>query len=98
MTEKKPFAIDVGKLRSREKVASASAVERVDRVAEDHGFIAREPAKRRGRLPSPRTGQLHAKVFPDVSDEIAKEATRRGVTQGVVIEEAWKLYKENNPV
>ena len=41
----------------------------------------------------PRTGQVHAKVMPDVSDEIAEEARRRGVQQGVLIEEAWALYK-----
>jgi hypothetical protein len=31
--------------------------------------------------------------MPNVSDEIAEEARRRGVTQGVIIEEAWDLYK-----
>ena len=38
-------------------------------------------------------GQVHAKVMPHVADEIANEAKRRGVQQGVLIEEAWHLYK-----
>lgn len=88
-----PFAIDVGRLRTREKDRGTQVVERADRAGEAMGFEAREPTRRRGRRPSPRTGQVHAKVLPDVSDEIADEARRRGVTQGVVIEEAWALYK-----
>jgi hypothetical protein len=31
--------------------------------------------------------------MPHVADEIAEEARRRGVQQGVLIEEAWALYK-----
>jgi hypothetical protein len=30
-----------------------------------------------------------------VADEIAEEASRRGVTQGVVIEEAWGIRAAN---
>lgn len=69
-------------------------MEKADAVGEQHGFVNREPSKRRGRQPSPRTGQVHAKVLPYVADEIAEESKRRGVTQGVVIEEAWDLYKK----
>lgn len=89
----KPFSIDLGRLKSREKDRSAAAVERVDRAGEELGFVDREPVKRRGRKPSPRTGQVHAKVLPPIADEIAAEARRRGVQQGVIIEEAWALYK-----
>ena len=89
----KPFSIDLGRLRSREKDRSPAAVERADRAGEDLGFVDREPVKRRGRKPSPRTGQVHAKVLPPVADEIAAEARRRGVQQGVILEEAWALYK-----
>jgi hypothetical protein len=36
--------------------------------------------------------------MPDVAKEIAAEARFRGVQQGVIIEEAWALYKlQNNP-
>ena len=87
----KPFSIDLGRLRSREKDRSSAAVERADRVGEELGFIDREPAKKRGRKPSPRTGQVHAKVLPPVAEEIGNEARRRGVQQGVIIEEAWDL-------
>ncbi|MBB1499150.1 chromosome partitioning protein ParB [Paracoccus sp. MC1862] len=89
----KPFSVDLGRLRSREKDRSAAAVERADRAGEDLGFIDRDPVKRRGRKPSPRTGQVHAKVLPHVAEAIAAEARRRGVQQGVVLEEAWALYQ-----
>ena len=91
MTE--PFQIDISSLRARAKDTSAQAVERADSAGEQHGFVNREPPRRRGRRPSPRTGQVHAKVMPYVADEIADEAKRRGVQQGVLIEEAWALYK-----
>lgn len=89
----KPFRVDLGRLRSREKDRSAAAVERADRAGEELGFIDRDPVKRRGRKPSPRTGQVHAKVLPHVAEAIAAEARRRGVQQGVVLEEAWALYQ-----
>ena len=94
----KPFSIDLGRLKSREKDRSAAAVERVDRAGEELGFVDREPVKRRGRKPSPRTGQVHAKVLPPIADEIAAEARRRGVQQGVIIEEAWALYKAKSGI
>lgn len=94
MSEKKPFSVDLGRLKSRAKDTSPQAIEKVDQAGEDHGFTTRQPEKRRGRKPSPRTGQVHAKVMPLVSDEIANEARRRGVQQGVIIEEAWSLYKK----
>ena len=93
MSDKPAFSIDLGRLKTRQKDISPQAIGRSDAVAEEHGFVTRESAKRRGRQPSPRTGQVHAKVMPHVSDEIAEEASRRGVTQGVLIEEAWELYK-----
>ena len=91
----KPFSIDLGRLKSREKDRSAAAVERADRAGEELGFVDRDPVKRRGRKPSPRTGQVHAKVLPPVAEEIAAEARRRGVQQGVILEEAWALYKRS---
>lgn len=94
MTETKPFAVNLGLLKSRAKDGSAPTIEKTDRAAEDHGFVSRSSEKRRGRKPSPRTGQVHAKVLPHVSEEIANEAKRRGVQQGVLIEEAWALYRE----
>lgn len=72
-------------------------LDRVDTTAAEHGFINRS-ASRGGRKRSPRTGQVHAKVLPEVSVEIANESTRRGVQQGVVIEEAWALYKRRNKI
>ena len=92
----KPFSVDLGRLKSREKDRSAAAVERADRAGEELGFVDRDPVKRRGRKPSPRTGQVHAKVLPHVAEEIAAEARRRGVQQGVVLEEAWELYRSGS--
>ena len=89
----KPFSIDLGSLKTRRKDISTEAQGRADAAGEQHGFVGREPIGRRGRRPSPRTGQVHAKVMPQVADEIAEEAKRRGVQQGVLIEEAWALYK-----
>jgi hypothetical protein len=100
MSESNPFSISLnpGKLRTKPKDTSPGTVARTDDAAEKHGFVDRSPQKRRGRKPSPRTGQVHAKVMPDVAKEIAAEARFRGVQQGVIIEEAWALYKlQNNP-
>lgn len=95
MSDDNPFSISLnpGKLRSRPKDATPASVARSDAAAEKHGFVERAPKKRRGRKPSPRTGQIHAKVMPEVSREISQEARSRGVQQGVLIEEAWALYK-----
>jgi hypothetical protein len=95
MSDPKPFSVDLGRLKSRAKDTSTQALEKTDRAGEELGFVPRSTEKRRGRKPSPRTGQVHAKVMPNVSDEIAEEARRRGVTQGVILEEAWELYKRN---
>lgn len=86
------FSIDIGSLKKRPKPGSDTTVAKTDRVAEARGFVPREPQGRRGRPKSPRTGQVHAKVMPEVASQIASEARRRGVQQGVLIEEAWMLY------
>ncbi len=96
MSEAAAFKVDIASLRSKPKGRDEQSVAAADAAAQGHGFVPREPAPvstgRRVRQKSPRTGQIHAKVLPEVSDEIASEAQRRGVTQGVVIEEAWALY------
>ena len=81
-------------LRSKPKDASEETVARSDAAGEKHGFEERAPRKKRGRKKSPRTGQVHAKVLPEVSRAISQEAKQRGVQQGVLIEEAWALYVE----
>ena len=95
MSDPNPFSIALSpkKLRSKPKDTSPQTVAKSDVAAEKHGFVERTPKKRRGRKPSPRTGQVHAKVMPDVAREISHEAAARGVQQGVLIEEAWALYK-----
>jgi len=94
MSDKPPtFSIDLARLRTRRKDTTPESLGRVDTSAEQLGFVEREPRRKRGRQPSPRTGQVHAKVMPHIADEIAEEARRRGVQQGVLIEEARALYK-----
>lgn len=89
------FALDLKKLKSATKPATEEAIAKVDAVGEERGFVDRSPRGQRGRKKSQRTGQVHAKVLPHIAAEIAEEATRRGVVQGVIIEEAWALYLEN---
>lgn len=89
------FALDLTKLKSAAKPATEQAIAKVDAVGEATGFVDRSPRGQRGRKKSLRTGQVHAKVLPNVAEEIANEATRRGVVQGVIIEEAWALYQDS---
>jgi len=79
-------------LKARPKDTTVEEVRRVDEVGEARGFVDRTPRKKPGRKPSPRTHQLHPKVFPRVGEAIAAEAERRGVTQGQLIEEMWDGY------
>jgi hypothetical protein len=98
MTDPKPFAIDIGALKRRERRDDPAALERAEAAGEKHGFVDRAPRKRGGRRPSPRTGQVHARVLPDISEAISAESRRRGVQQGVLIEEAWALYCAANGI
>lgn len=93
MSQQPVFSINLGNLKSRAKDSSAAALDRVDQAGEQLGFVPRDtPGRRGGRVPSPRTGQIHAKVLPDISDAVKLEARRRGVEQGILIEEMWALY------
>ncbi|MEZ5784646.1 MAG: chromosome partitioning protein ParB [Rhizobiaceae bacterium] len=96
MSSDRPFSIDVGALKSKPKPTTPQAVQKADSAGAKHGFVEREPKGRRGRQPSPRTGQVHAKVMPEIATAIGDEARRRGVQQGVIVEEAWALYCERH--
>lgn len=87
------FKVDLGALKRTAKPTSEAAIAKADAAGEARGFVDRSPRGKPGRKKSERTGQVHAKVMPNVSEEIAEEALRRGVVQGVIIEEAWALYK-----
>lgn len=80
-------------LKARPKDTTVEEVRRVDEVGEARGFLDRTPRKKPGRKPSPRTWQLHPKVFPKVGEAIATEAERLGITQGQLIEEMWAAYE-----
>ena len=96
--DNEPFKIELKALKTSRKYSSQSEIEAAEKAGEKLGFIDRDPKRKRGRKPSPRTGQVHAKVMPQVSIEIANEARRRGVQQGVLIEDAWLLYKKENDI
>ena len=98
MSSDDPFGIPLNPnlLRRKPKDSSEGAIRRSDAVGEKRGFEERGVRKKRGRKASPRTGQVHAKVMPEVAKQISAEARRRGVQQGVLIEEAWKLYLEKD--
>lgn len=81
-------------LKARPKETSVEEVRRVDEVGEARGFLDRTSRKKPGRKPSPRTWQLHPKVFPMVGEAIATEAERLGITQGQLIEQMWETYRE----
>ena len=65
-------------------------LDKLDEMAEKHGCYSRAPRKI-----NPRTGQIHAKVLPHVREELLAEAVRRGVQQGVILEEAVELYRKS---
>ncbi len=69
-------------LKARPKTTSVEEVRRIDDAGEALGFLDRTPRKKPGRKPSPRTHQLHPKVFPRIGEAIAREAERLGITQG----------------
>lgn len=79
-------------LKARPKDTTVEEIRRVDEVGETRGFLDRTPRKKPGRKPSPRTWQLHPKVFPKVGEAIAAEAERLGITQGQLIERLWEQY------
>lgn len=79
-------------LTARPKETDIAEVRKVDEVGEARGFVDRTPRKKPGRKPSPRTYQLHPKVFPRVGEAIAGEAERLGITQGQLIEQMWETY------
>jgi hypothetical protein len=81
-------------LKARSKQTSPEDVRRVDEVGEARGFLDRTPRKKPGRKPSPRTHQLHPKVFPEIGEAIASEAERMGITQGQLIEQMWAVYQK----
>lgn len=83
-------------LKAKPKDTTAAEVRRVDEVGEARGFLDRTPRKKPGRKPSPRTYQLHPKVFPQVGEAIAAEAERLGITQGQLIENMWEIYQRNS--
>lgn len=97
MSDKESFSIDLTQLKKKEKKFSEEILQSSDSVGISHGFIERN-IKIRGRKKSPRIGQVHAKVLPNVSEEISNEAKRRGVQQGVIIEESWDLYCIKNKI
>lgn len=84
-------------LKARPKETTVEEVRRVDDVGEARGFLDRTPRKKPGRKPSPRTYQLHPKVFPEVGEAIAAKAESLGITQGQLLEQMWEAYTASKP-
>lgn len=82
-------------LKARAKGGAVEEVRRVDEVGEAHGFLDRTARRKPGRKPSPRTYQLHPKLFPETGQAIAAEAERMGITQGQLIEQMWVVYQKS---
>jgi len=83
-------------LTARPKDTGPAEVRKVDEVGEARGFVDRTPRKKPGRKPSPRTYQLHPKVFPEVGEAIAAKAEQLGITQGQLVEKMWEAYTAEN--
>lgn len=83
-------------LKAKPKHTTVEDVRLVDEVGEARGFVDRTPRKKPGRKPSPRTYQLHPKVFPKVGEAIAAEAEKLGVTQGQLVELMWEKYERSH--
>jgi|TARA_E500000318_G_scaffold85190_3_gene81081 hypothetical protein len=85
-------------LKKREKPSEQKVAAAVDQVAEESGFVAREPVRGRrgGRPKSPRTEQIHARVLPGYGLFLADVAMEQGLTQGHILEAALKLYAEEH--
>ena len=98
MSDKPAFSIDLDQLKTHRKDSAPNTLARADAAAKQHGFIGRGGQGRRGRKPSPRIQQVRGKVLPPVADEIAAKSQRQGVQQGVIIEEAWALYKAKSGI
>lgn len=81
---------------SSPKATSPEEVRRVDEVGEAKVVLNRTLRKKPGRKSSPRTHQLHPKVFPKIGEAIAAEAERLGLTQGQLVEQMWSLYQANS--
>ena len=80
-------------LAARPKSVSPDDLRLADEVGEARGFLDRTPRKKPGRKASPRTYQLHPKVFPETGEAIAAAAERLGITQGQLIERMWDDYR-----
>jgi hypothetical protein len=81
-------------LKAKPKPASAEEIRRAEEAGEARGFVDRTPRKKPGRKASPRTFQLHPKVFPEVGAAFTAEAERLGITQGQMMELLWETYEK----
>lgn len=89
------FNINLDAIPATDK--SDQKLDKMDDVAEKHGFISRAPRRKIGRRRSPRTEQIHTWVLPHVKEGLLAESIRRDVHQGLILEEALELYfKQTN--
>lgn len=54
--------------------------------------------KKPGRKKSPRTAQIHPRVYPQVAEEIISIIEQRDITVGVFIEEIFQFWKDKSEI
>ena len=95
MTDKKDHWIDAKAVPH--VVKSSKQMDTLDDAADEEGYRSREPQKKtkRGRPRNPLSEQIHSKVRPETKRWLLDEARDRGVLQGIILEEALELYRQN---
>ena len=96
MTGEKDHWVKINKVPTVDK--TGGQLDAVDEAADKEGYVSREPQKheKRGRPRNPLSEQIHSKVYPETKKWLLAEARRRGVLQGVILEEALELYRDRN--
>lgn len=90
MNRPEDFKIEIEDVPAIDKRQSNPQLDKVDKMAEEKGYVSRDPQKTKIL----RKGQIHTWVQQHVREYLLDEAYRRRVQQGVIVEEALELYKK----
>lgn len=86
------FNIDLDAIPANDK--SSQQLDKMEEMAAKQGYVCRAPRRKLGRRRSPRTEQIHTWVHPYAKEWLLAESLRRDVHQGLILEEAFELYKK----